>query len=218
MSYIALLDAIFSKKRKAGKITFKRELKPQVVVYKWENEFAYTAPFKILSSNLLDEDMICTRIEMKHPEFVKRKEYYLFCEEINSIFNPEITIRTLTYQDEDRLAAMKEECCKEDIDVANISVYEGEVIGAFLNQKLVGVCSCDSFFGMLDLAILVHPDYRRQKIASTLLSISVQKAIDKKGICLYRVDDFNIASYKTASLLGFEKKIEVIFYELEENR
>ena len=76
----------------------------------------------------------------------------------------------------------------------------------------------DLYKGIYDIAVLVHSEYRNQKIASTLIYYNAKKAIDERGICMYRVDDFNIASIQTAKNVGFKTKIEVLFYELEENQ
>ena len=218
MKYQRILDELFTKKRKEGKITFKRELKPQVLLYMWENEFAYRAPFRILPSNLTNKDAITTKIEMKYPEFVKRMEYYMFCENCNPIVNEEIEVRSLTYKEENLLINLHDKCTQEENDIANITIYENNLLGAFLNGNLVGVSSMDKMWGVYDVAVLVHPKYRGMKIAKTLVSIQTQKAIKEDGICMYRCDDFNEISYNVATALGYEKKIDVLFYELEENR
>lgn len=218
MKYKAVLEKIFANKLKSGKITFRRALRPEIKVYFWEEECAYIAPFRCLSNTIFNKDAICSRIEMKYPEFVKRSEYYLFCEKLNDFNLEDLVIRKLTYQDDMQVNILRDQCSKEDLDVANINVYEGYVMGAFMQNKLVGVSCCEDFNGILDLSVLIHPLYRSRNIAKALVSAQARRAIEKQGICMYRCDDFNIASLKVAQALGFEKKIEVLFYELEENR
>jgi hypothetical protein len=218
MQDLEIMKQLFSKKVKPDEITFKRELKPQIIIYKWEDGITYSSPFKLFSSTMRSIDEICSHITFKYPEFIKRTEYYMFAEEIHYDVNENLKIRSLTYQDEDMLEQLKASCTKEENDVAHITIYDSNIIGAFLNHKLVGVCCMELYKGIYDMAVLVHSQYRNQKIASSLIYYNSKKAIEERGICMYRVDDFNVSSYKAAQKIGFKKKIEVIFYEWEENK
>lgn len=218
MEKLQIMKQVFSRKVKAHELTFKRELKPQIIVYVWEDGIAYSSPFKLFSSTLRSVEEMLSHISFKHPEFVRRKEYYMFSRHVEYTINEDILIRTLTYRDEEALEDLKASCTKEENDVANISIYDPNIIGAFINHKLVGVCCMDTYKGIYDIAVLVHAKYRNLKIASALVYYNAKKAIDERGICMYRVDDFNDASIHVAQKLGFITEIEVIYFELEENQ
>lgn len=218
MQDLQIMKLLFSRKVKPNEIIFKRDLRPQIIVYKWEEGIAYSSPFKLFSSTMRSLDEMCSNISFKHPEFIKRKEYYMFADTLHCINNNDLILRPLKYSDEEALEKLQEACSKAENDVAHITIYDTNIIGAFYNNKLVGVCCMDLYKGIYDIAVLVHSEYRNQKIASTLIYYNAKKAIDERGICMYRVDDFNIASIQTAKNVGFKTKIEVLFYELEENQ
>jgi RimJ/RimL family protein N-acetyltransferase len=218
MQDLQIMKLLFSRKVKQNEITFKRDLRPQIIVYKWEEGIAYSSPFKLFSSTMRSIDEMCSYISFKHPEFVKRKEYYMFANSLHYINNNNLVLRPLKYNDEDALEKLKESCSKTENEVAHISIYDPNIIGAFYNNKLVGVCCMDLYKGIYDIAVLVHSEYRNQKIASSLIYYNAKKALDERGICMYRVDDFNIASMHAAKNVGFKTRIEVLFYELEENQ
>ncbi|MDD3049306.1 MAG: GNAT family N-acetyltransferase [Bacilli bacterium] len=190
---------------------------PHVVLYKWADGFAYRAPYRCLSSCVTSLQDACEIIEHKLDIKSKRGEFYMFTDQLNAYSDNKIIVRQLQYEDEELLTMMKQECNSSEVELAQIMIHDIHVLGAFVEDKLVGVSSILDLWGTYDVGILVHPQYRRRGISSLLVSENAKWVQTQNKICMYRCDDFNIGSIKTAEKLGFHKEVEVIIYDLKES-
>ncbi len=211
-----LIATIFSKSHRSGKPLFQKVRKAQVILYVWRNGYAYQAPYRCIPTTLQDLETITMCIKRNFPAFQERKEYYLFCTMAPSLPNQlPIEIRLLNALDQEQVIELKQQCDAKEVVLAELNAYDFHALGAFLNGKLVGISSLVEICGIYDVAVLVHPFYRQKGIASLLVANNSEWAIQQRGICMYRCDDFNQASYALAQKLGFEKKMDIFYYEWE---
>lgn len=215
MDYQEVLKHLFIHSHNKDNYLYAKLDTPHIVLYAWESGFAYKARYKCLPANQFSLQKQCDYIEAHFATKKKHKEYYLFTDRLSSYPTAHIKIRLLTYQDMDLLEAMKRECPQNELAMAQIKIDDIHVLGAFIKDKLIGACSVLELWSAYDIGVLVHPDYRRQHVATTLVANCAEWILSQAKLCMYRCDDFNIGSYHTALKLGFIKKIDVVIYDLE---
>lgn len=188
---------------------------PHIVIYKWENGIAYKAPYKCLHKQMDNLMMIDTFIKNKFKIKNKRGEYYLFANEMHDYVVDDLEIRELTLQDEFLLERMMDACRPEESSLAQITIHDIHVLGGFIKGELVGLSSILDLWGAYDIGIITHPNFRKRGVSSALVAGNAKWVLAQNKICMYRCDEDNLGSYKTALKLSFEKTVDVIIYELE---
>lgn len=195
-----------------GKQVFHKIRDHKIVIYRWQNGMGYEANYKCLPFHLTREEQE-DYISRKFPLIDCTYEICFFKENTIEIAYP-YEVKELSYKDEQQLEMMKEKCSREDLHVAQIMIYDMHPIGVFIEDELVGVCSVMKQGCFYDIAVLVHPNHRKKGIAASLVHHMCTWIESQSGICLYRIDDYNMASRKTAEKLGFKAQIEVSIYQL----
>lgn len=215
MSHKIMLKHKFNTEIKENAFLFEKINTPHIILYKWNDGFAYRAQYKCIPSNISSLEEICTYVENKFDIDNKRGEFYMFNEHIDLFEVDGVYVRELNYQDNEALEDMKSDCNPDEIELAQIMIHDLHVLGAFIDDRLVGVSSILDLWGTYDIGILVHPYYRRKGISAMLVSHNAKWVLEQGKICMYRCDDFNTGSINTAKKLGFKTEIEVIIYNLK---
>lgn len=215
MSHKIMLKHKFNTDIKENAFLFEKIKTPHIVLYKWNDGFAYRAQYKCIPSNVTSLEEVCTYVENKFDVVNKRGEFYMFSEHVDLFEVDGVHIRELNYQDNEALDDMKSDCDPDEIELAQIMIDDLHVLGAFVDGRLVGVSSILDLWGTYDIGILVHPHYRRKGISAMLVSYNAKWVLEQGKICMYRCDDFNVGSINTAKKLGFKTEVEVIIYELK---
>ncbi|NBK98898.1 MAG: GNAT family N-acetyltransferase [Erysipelotrichia bacterium] len=216
MNYKQMLQCKFKQELKAHKVIFEKLDTPHIVLYKWEDGFAYRAPYKCLPSKEMALEEMCYYIENKFNVIHKRGEFYMFTEQVKRYVAKDVVVRLLSYHEVELLEEMKAECASSEVNLAQIMIDDIHVLGAFVEGKLVGVSSILDLWNTYDIGILVHPKYRKRGISSMLVSENARWVLAQNKLCMYRCDDFNTGSIRTAKKLGFSTKVEVVVYEIKE--
>lgn len=216
MNHKIMLKHKFNTEIKEHAFLFEKINTPHIVLYKWNDGFAYRAQYKCIPSNISNLEDICAYVERKFDIKSKRGEYYMFTDDMDLFEVDGVKIRELNYQDAEALEDMKSDCDPDDVEIAQIMIDDLHVLGAFMDDRLVGISSILDLWGTYDIGILVHPHYRKKGISTMLVSHNAKWVLEQDKICMYRCDDFNVGSINTAKKLGFKTEIEVIVYDLKE--
>lgn len=215
MSHKIMLKHKFNTEIKENAFLFEKINTSHIILYKWNDGFAYRAQYKCIPSNISSLEEICTYVESKFDIENKRGEFYMFSEHIDLFEADGVYVRELNYQDNEALEDMKSDCDQDEIELAQIMIHDLHVLGAFMDDRLIGVSSILDLWGAYDIGILVHPYYRKKGISTMLVSHNAKWVLEQGKICMYRCDDFNTGSINTAKKLGFKTEVEVIIYELK---
>lgn len=216
MNHKVMLKHKFHTEIKENAFLYEKINTPHIVLYKWNDGFAYRAKYRCIPSNLSSLEDVCAYVESKFDIKSKRGEYYMFTEDMDLFVVDGVEIRELNYQDNEALEKMKNECDLSEVEIAQIMIDDKHVLGAFIENRLVGISSILNLWGTYDVGILVHPYYRKKGISKMLVSHNAKWVLEQGKICMYRCDDYNIGSIKTAKKLGFKTEVEVIVYDVKE--
>lgn len=197
---------------KLGNAYYKKNVCHQIVVYESEKEKGYEASYKCIPAYIQDVNAYV----YEHFQITSRVIEYVMFQTKEIFASSTYPICLLSYQDEEALEIMKQSCAYEEIQEATLSVYDLHPIGIYIDTQLVGMCSVIQEGCFYDIGILVHPCYRHQGIATSLLLAMCEWIKTKEGIAIYRVDKCNEASYKTALKVGFHVGIQKSIYEIKE--
>ncbi len=183
-----------------------------IVLYEGKEARGYMAAYKCIPVSIQDWDTyVHTHFQMEE----KSVEYCMFQNKKDgdcALYG----VTLLSYQDEIALEKMKQSCSIQDLKEASLSVYDLHPLGIYIDDELAGICSVIQEGIFYDIGILVHPKYRKLKVATTLLNAMCEWISKQNGIAVYRVDEQNVASYQLAKKVGFEIGITKRIYKIKE--
>ncbi len=204
----------FNKSLKRDCFYYEKGSEKYIVLYHWQDGFAYRAGFKCLPNKIGFEEA-CSYIENRFKIKEKRKEYMMFADTLIKRETNDLEIRELRLEEEILLEQLKEACDIAEVEVAQLSIHDIHPLGGFVDGKLVAASSILSLWGAYDIGVITHPHHRQKGYSRALAYANAVWATQEGYPSMYRCDEDNIASYRCGLSLGYKEDVIIVVYELE---
>ena len=131
--------------------------------------------------------------------------FYLYPPEFSPVLaGEEFVIRQLTQDDAGALSALQAACPAAESEEAEVSVEDEIGFGCFSGTQLVSIATGFRLTGFLDIGVLTHPGYRRQRLGKACVSALCRWCLDNDVIAQYRCRAKNTGSRSIAQGLHFD--------------
>jgi len=131
--------------------------------------------------------------------------FYLHPAEFHPVLaGEEFVLRQLTQDDADALSALRAACPAAEVEEAEVSVEDEIGFGCFSGTQLVSIATGFRLTGFMDIGVLTHPDYRRQRLGKACVSALGRWCLDNDIIAQYRCRARNTGSRSIAEGLNFD--------------
>lgn len=143
------------------------------------------------------------------PHSIRKTEdnllFYLYPAEFRPVsVGEEFVLRQLTQDDADALAALQAACAAAEAEEAEVSVEDEIGFGCFSGTQLVSIATGFRLTGFMDIGVLTHPGYRRQRLGKACVSALCRWCFDNDVIAQYRCRAKNTGSRSIAEGLNFD--------------
>ena len=131
--------------------------------------------------------------------------FYLYPPDFHPVLAGEgFVLRQLTQDDAGALAALQAACAAAEVEEAEVSVEDEIGFGCFSGTQLVSIATGFRLTGFMDIGVLTHPGYRRQRLGKACVSALCRWCVDSDVIAQYRCRAKNTGSRGIAQGLHFD--------------
>ncbi len=131
--------------------------------------------------------------------------FYLYPPEFRAVLTgEEHVLRQLTQADAEALSALQGACPAAEAEEAEVSVEDEIGFGCFSGTQLVSIATGFRLTGFMDIGVLTHPGYRRQRLGKACVSALCRWCLGNDVIAQYRCRADNTGSRSIAEGLRFD--------------